>query len=209
MSTADTTSAGTGTANATADPHTFRPTVIDLGDIQLRPWGRALTLAGGTVDALMAAAADPEINRWNRMRTADPAGAEAFLDRCDASWADGRSAAFAITDAHDGSLCGTSALRWTDRPDGLAMVGYWLMPAHRGRGLATRATAAVTRWGIATAAARRIELCHAIGNEASCRVADRAGFPYEGTLRASYRHADGHYFDEHIHARLATDPDLD
>ncbi|MQS17709.1 GNAT family N-acetyltransferase [Streptomyces kaniharaensis] len=188
------------------DQRGFRPTVLDLGDVLLRPWGRALDLPGGTVPALVAAAADPVISRWNPVPAADPAAAEAYLDRCDTGWAEGRSAAFAITDATDGTLCGNVALRWTDREDGLAMIGYWLLTAARGRGIASRATTAVTHWGITTAAARRIEIAHAVGNDASCRVAERCGFPYEGTLRASYRFADGEYHDEHLHARLASDP---
>jgi RimJ/RimL family protein N-acetyltransferase len=196
------------TSDTAAPQHLLRPTVLDLGDIRLLPWGRALDLPGGTIAAVTAAATDPEIARWNPLRdAADPAGAEAYLDRNDARWADGTTAAFAITDAADGRLHGNIALVWTDQPNGVAMVGYWLLAAARGRGLATRATDAVTRWGVRTAGVRRIELYHSVANPASCRVAVRAGFPYEGTLRASYRYGDGPYTDEHLHARLATDPE--
>ncbi|MEV7024233.1 GNAT family N-acetyltransferase [Kitasatospora sp. NPDC093558] len=188
------------------DQRTFRRTVLDLGDVVLRPFGRSLDLPGGTVPALVAAAAEPLILAYTPLGTDDPAAAEAYLDRCDEAWAEGRTGAFAITDAADGTLRGNVALYWRDREDGLAMIGYWLLPAARGRGLATRAATAVARWGVETAAARRIEIAHAVGNEASCRVAERSGFPYEGTLRASYRHKGGEYFDEHLHARLAADP---
>ncbi|MFJ8622546.1 GNAT family N-acetyltransferase [Kitasatospora sp. NPDC093550] len=194
-----------GTAPAT-DPRTFRSTVLDLGDALLRPWGRALDLPGGVVPALVAASADPAVALWTPLTSTDPAGAEAYLDRCDAHWADNTTASFAITDAADGGLLGNVILRWTDRAEGVAMVGYWLLTAARGRGLATRAADAVTRWGIETAGARRIELFHGVGNDASCRVAVRAGFPYEGTLRASFRHEGRDYNDEHLHARLASDP---
>lgn len=187
------------------DQRTFRRTDLDLGDAVLRPWGRALDLPGGTVHALVAAAADPTIDRWNPLGTADPAAAQAYLDRCDAAWTEGRTGAFAITDAADGTLFGNVALYWRDREDGLAMIGYWLLPAARGRGLATRAATAVARWGVETAAARRLELAHAVGNHASCHVAERAGFRYEGTLRASYRYPGRDYNDEHLHARLAGD----
>ncbi|MER6301665.1 GNAT family N-acetyltransferase [Kitasatospora sp. NPDC001539] len=189
-------------------PRLFQPAVLDLGDVRLRPWARSLDLAGGTTAAVIAAATDPEIARWNPLRdAADRAGAVAFLERAETRWAAGTTASFAICDSADGTLCGNVALRWTDRADGVAMVGYWLLAAARGRGLAGRATAAVTRWGVRTAGARRIELYHAVDNHASCRVANRAGFPYEGTLRASYRYGDNPYTDEHLHARLATDPD--
>ncbi|MFE6056634.1 GNAT family N-acetyltransferase [Kitasatospora sp. NPDC056446] len=194
------------TSDTITERRPFRPAVLDLGDARLRPWGRALDVPGGVVPALVAAAADAELARWNPLDTADPAAAEAYLDRCDAGWAEGTEAAFAVTDAADGTLLGNAFLRWTDRADGVAMVGYWLLAAARGRGLATRATLAATRWAVESAGARRIELFHAVGNDRSCRLADRAGFPYEGTLRASWHFEGRGYQDEHLHARLASDP---
>ncbi|GHF73168.1 hypothetical protein GCM10018790_58840 [Kitasatospora xanthocidica] len=196
----------TTTSEPAVDQRVFRPAVIDLGDALLRPWGRALDVPGGIVPALVAASTDPEIARWNPLDSTDPAAAEAYLDRCDAHWADGTMAAFAITDAPGGALLGNAFLRWSNRADGIAMVGYWLLTAARGRGLATRAATAVTRWAVETAGARRIELFHAVGNDPSCRVAERAGFPHEGTLRASWRFEGRDYQDEHLHARLASDP---
>ncbi|MER7708603.1 GNAT family protein [Kitasatospora sp. NPDC097605] len=185
---------------------TFVPATLDLGDLLLRPWGPELEVRGGAVASLAAAAADPEISLWNPLRAADPVQAQAFIDKWAAGWESGTLAYFAILDPAGADLLGTAALRWTDRADGLAMVGYWLLPAARGRGAVTRATRAITRWGFETAGARRIELAHAVDNPASCRVAERCGFPLEGTLRASYRFGDGRYHDEHLHARLATDP---
>ncbi|WP_416873790.1 GNAT family N-acetyltransferase [Kitasatospora sp. SC0581] len=196
-----------------SDPGTaqrlFRPTVLDLGDAVLRPWGPGLDVAGGIVPALLAAAADPAVARWNPLSATGPVDPQAYLERCEAGWADGSAASFAVIDAADGSLCGNAYLGWSNRDDGVAMVGYWLLAAARGRGLATRATTAVTRWAVEHAGARRIELYHAVGNEASCRVAERAAFPYEGTLRASYTYGGGVYTDEHLHARLASDPFTD
>lgn len=197
----------------TSDPGTdrrvFHPTVLDLGDVLLRPWGRALDVPGGIVPALVTAAADPAVLRWTPLSASGPADAEAYLDRCETRWAEGSAAPFAVVDAVDGSLCGNVYLGWTNRDDGVAMVGYWLLAPARGRGLAARATTAVTRWAVEHADVRRIELYHAVGNEASCRVAERAGFPYEGTLRASYTYGGGVYVDEHLHARLASDPFTD
>ncbi|MEU6239504.1 GNAT family protein [Kitasatospora sp. NPDC047058] len=195
------------TVETAADQHAFVPVTLDLGDIVLRPWGRTADVRGGAVPGLLAAAADPAIALWNPIRVTDEASAEAFLDRCDAGWASGDSAAFAVLDGTDATLLGNVSLRWTNRADRLAMTGYWLTPAARGRGAATRATRAVTSWGIATAGTRRIEIAHAVGNTASCRVAERCGFPAEGTLRESHRFGDGKYHDEHLHARLATDPE--
>ncbi|MEK8106761.1 GNAT family protein [Micromonospora sp. M12] len=68
-----------------------------------------------------------------------------------------------------------------------------------------RAVVRLTEWAFADLGLHRVELCHAVANPASCRVADRAGYPAEGTLRESYRYGDGRRYDEHLHARLATD----
>jgi RimJ/RimL family protein N-acetyltransferase len=177
----------------------FAPVPLDLGDVRLVPWGaRLLHLA----PAMAAVAADPEVARWNPIREADTA---AWI--LGHAGEDGDQAGFAVLDAAGGTLLGTVGLYWLNRPDGQAGIGYRLLPAARGRGLATRATAAAARWAFATAAVRRIELAHAVGNAASCGVAERCGFRLEGTLRASHRYGDGLHHDEHLHARLAGDPE--
>ncbi|WP_327368910.1 GNAT family N-acetyltransferase [Streptomyces sp. NBC_01217] len=187
----------------------FVRTTLDLGDVLLRPWGREAAELEVLLDGLVAAAADPLIARWNPFRAADRSEAVAALEHREAIWDSGDAALFAVLDATGDALLGNVTLRWVDRADGLAMIGYWMLPAARGRGLATRGTGAVTGWAFATADARRIEIAHAAGNEASCRVADRCGYLPEGTLRASHRYGDGVYHDEHLHARLATDPEPD
>lgn len=65
----------------------------------------------------------------------------------------------------------------------MAQFGYWLAPAGRGRGYATRAAILLTRWLFDLGAAR-VFLTIVAGNEASVAVASRAGFVYEGTMRA-------------------------
>jgi RimJ/RimL family protein N-acetyltransferase len=159
----------------------------------------------------MDAAADPQIALWNPLPAADHAAAVKWLEVRDDAWSSGATGAFALLDTAkdpdtDPRFLGALTVRWTDRSDGLGMIGYWLLPAARGRGLATRAVVTATEWAFRTAGVRRLELAHAVENEASCRVGLRAGFPAEGVLRASYRFGDGEYHDEHLHARLATDP---
>ncbi|MFJ9933490.1 GNAT family N-acetyltransferase [Streptomyces virginiae] len=185
---------------------TFVRTTLDLGDATLRPWGRE-PAGPELLDGLVAAAADPTIALWNPLATADHKAARTWLEAREDAWDRGAGAPFAVLSATDGALLGTVNLRWVDRADGLAMIGYWFLPDARGRGLATRATRAVTTWGFRTAGVRRVELAHAIGNEASCRVAHRCGYLLEGTLRESHLFGDGVHHDEHLHARLAADPE--
>ncbi|MEV4975852.1 GNAT family N-acetyltransferase [Streptomyces scopuliridis] len=190
-----------------ADRRTFVRTTLDLGDVLLRPWGREAAEPDTMLDGLIAAAADPLIALWNPLATADRSDASAWLESRDGGWDRGASASFAALTVAEGVLLGSVTLRWVDRADGLAMIGYWTLPTARGRGVATRATRAVTSWAFRTADARRIEIAHAVGNEASCRVAHRCGYLPEGTLRDSHRFGDGAYHDEHLHARLASDPE--
>ncbi|MFC9584799.1 GNAT family N-acetyltransferase [Streptomyces yangpuensis] len=185
---------------------TFARTTLDLGDATLHPWGRK-PAGPELLDDLVAAAADPKIALWNPLPATDHEAARTWLEAREDGWDRGAGAAFAALSGTDGALLGTVNLRWVDRADGLAMIGYWFLPDARGRGLATRATRAVTTWGFRTGGARRIELAHAAGNEASCRVAHRCGYLPEGVLRESHLFGDGRHHDEHLHARLATDPE--
>jgi RimJ/RimL family protein N-acetyltransferase len=70
---------------------------------------------------------------------------------------------------------------WTK--EDVAQFGYWIAPNARGRGYATRATILLTRWLFDLGAAR-VFLTIVAGNEDSVAVARRAGFAYEGTMRA-------------------------
>jgi RimJ/RimL family protein N-acetyltransferase len=68
---------------------------------------------------------------------------------------------------------------------------------------------AVTRWAFESRGLMRVQLEHSVNNAASCRVAQAAGFVYEGTARSAYAvpgSADRE--DCHIHGRLPTDPGL-
>ncbi|MGY1667244.1 GNAT family N-acetyltransferase [Geodermatophilus sp. SYSU D00696] len=176
---------------------------IPAGPVLLRPW------RPGDAPAVRAALTDPATDTWSnpgRVRTLEDA--EFWVDR-----RAGRSetmAAWAVVDAATRELAGSVALHAIDREQGDAEVGYWTVPAARGRGVAARAVDAAVRWGFAALPVDRVELVHAVENPASGRVAGKAGFTYEGRLRRSYRYADGVKRDELLWARLADDdvPDL-
>jgi RimJ/RimL family protein N-acetyltransferase len=63
-------------------------------------------------------------------------------------------------------------------------IGYVVAPAGRGRGLAARAVMLLTGWGFSELGLERIELRIDPRNVASERVAERAGYRREGTLRS-------------------------
>ena len=62
----------------------------------------------------------------------------------------------------------------------------------------------MSQWLFETAGLHRIVLAHSTRNNASCRVASKAGYLLEGTCRSDLLHSDG-WHDMHLHARLASD----
>lgn len=145
---------------------------------------------------MVEASADPEIRRYNgehdrQGRPAAPpsiADAEVVIDQFADNWSafeqqrTPSGVAFAITDAESGELIGCCGVDdWTD--EDVAQFGYWIAAPARRRGYATRTAILFTRWLFELGAAR-VFLTVVAGNEGSVGVAERAGFVYEGTMRA-------------------------
>ncbi|MFE5189496.1 GNAT family N-acetyltransferase [Streptomyces sp. NPDC056628] len=177
--------------------------------LRLRPWDPD---SGTDLDAWFRGRADPEFRRWNTPLSlaADREGARATLRAAAADTADG-SAAYCVTDAGSGVVLGHVSVSVVSRPMDCGRVGYWVLPEARGRRVAGHALALAARWALTAPDGprlHRLELGHAVGHHASCRVAERRGFRAEGTLRGAQWEAGRHdaYRDTHLHARLATDP---
>ncbi|MEV4478221.1 GNAT family N-acetyltransferase [Micromonospora coxensis] len=171
---------------------------ITAPGLLLRPW--RVEDAPAVLDALR----EPAIARWNPSRwvSDDLAGATDWV-RYRADWSGGDHVSLAVASETDGSLLGSVSLHEIRGED--ASIGYWTVAAARGAGVASRAVSALTGWAFTELRLHRIELCHAVANLASCRVAERAGYRAEGILREAFRYGDGLRHDEHLHARLATD----
>ncbi|MFC5636345.1 GNAT family N-acetyltransferase [Streptomyces bullii] len=176
--------------------------------LRLRPWDPA---SDADVAAWLRGNQDPEFRRWNTpVRTVtDLADARESLRARARAAAEGTSVSFRITDAKSGTTLGHIGVNEIKPVLRIARVGYWVLPEARGRGVATRALLLAARWAFEELAVHRLELDHAVGHAVSCRVAERCGFRYEGTLRAAVFEADRHdaFRDAHLHARLATDPE--
>jgi len=108
---------------------------------------------------------------------------------------------YVIEDTSNGSIAGGVTLRHFDPMRGVIEVGYWLFAHARGRGLATNAVRAVAREVFASGL-WRIEAHVRIGNDASERVLERAGFTREGIARRLLRH-DGERVDATAFSLLA------
>jgi len=167
------------------------------GDFVLRPWREP------DAPAVTAAYQDPGIQQWHA-RSLTLAEAEEWVAQWPGRWRAETGAGWAIADTTDGAALGQISLRRITLADGLAEISYWVLPAARGRRLAARALTVLGGWAFGALGLHRIEVNHSTRNPASCRVAERAGFPAEGTKRSEVLHADG-WHDMHLHARLAGD----
>ncbi|HEV2317550.1 MAG TPA: GNAT family N-acetyltransferase [Thermoplasmata archaeon] len=97
------------------------------------------------------------------------------------------SLALAIISKSDGTLVGMIELMPRSSADRVAELGYWIVPEHRGRGLATEAARAVCDIGFRVLRLHRIEAGALARNGASIRVLEKAGFRHEGRHRARAR----------------------
>lgn len=80
-----------------------------------------------------------------------------------------------IVDAGSDEPFGNLALS-LDLANQAGEISYWLAPAARRRGVATEAVTLLSRWAFATLNLQRIYLKTMVGNVASQRVAQRAGY---------------------------------
>ncbi|HEX6355363.1 GNAT family protein [Actinophytocola sp.] len=90
---------------------------------------------------------------------------------------------FAVERGADGRLVGHVALFGTDWVSMVTEIHYWTAPWGRGNGYAAEAVRVVARWALTAQGLARIALKAVVDNAASIRVAEAAGFRFEGILR--------------------------
>ena len=81
-------------------------------------------------------------------------------------------------------------------------VGYWCRSSCTGQGFVTEAVRSLNRFAFDQLGARRVEVRMAGNNERSRRVAERAGFTFEGVLRGDSLTPQGDVRDTRIYARV-------
>lgn len=156
------------------------------GVVTLRPWQREDIPA--LIDCLSG---DAEITEWLEMvpQPYTEADARAWVDAVASFWREGTSAPFAVLDATDGRIVGGVGFRWIPEEQRVGEVGYWMRRDARGRGFTTRATVLLARWALEELGCERLQLRADELNVPSQRVAEKAGFRREGTLRSVHYNA--------------------
>ncbi|WP_037677295.1 GNAT family N-acetyltransferase [Streptomyces griseus] len=174
--------------------------VLPLPDsgLELRPWEAA------DAGALVAAGLDPGIRQWNLLSVGTAEEARLRIARMHERWRAETGAVWAVARPGRGEAMGLVGLNDVDLAGGSAEVVYWLLPPARGNGVVVEAARRVGRWALDDLGLHRLRLCHAVANEASCRVAAKAGYAFEGTMRGALLHADG-WHDQHLHALVQGD----
>jgi len=105
-------------------------------------------------------------------------------------------------DSGEGALLGGSGLHHIDWVVPRFEIGYWRRGGFGGRGLMVEAVRSLNRVAFDRLGARRVEIRMDTRNERSARVAERAGFTFEGVLRQDALDAAGQPRDSRVYARV-------
>jgi RimJ/RimL family protein N-acetyltransferase len=156
---------------------------IRAGELTLRPF------VTEDIPWVYEVSLDPAVQRFLEIpipyRMAD---AEYFVrEMAVVAW-DKRSRAEFVIEGTAGERLGRVGFGLEGYGRGVAQIGYWLDPVARGRGVATAAVLMLCGWGFERLGLELIEWRAEVGNVASRRVAEKAGFRLEATLRQRLRH---------------------
>lgn len=166
---------------------------LSLPTCTIRPWRL------DDAESLARHADNPSVSRFLRDRFPSPytrADAEAWL-------AVEHPADFAIE--VDGAAVGGIGLRpGEDVERRSGEIGYWIGEPYWGRGIATDAVGALTRWGIETLDLVRVEARVFAPNAASARVLEKNGYVLEGRLHRAIEKR-GEILDALVYAYVVED----
>ena len=143
------------------------------------------------VEAVFRVCQDPDIQHWTTVPS--PYRREHALsfvtEFIPNGWADGSGQTWVVRDVADGNAL-VGAIGLVTQPVRSAVIGYWLAPGARGRGLMGRAVVLVLDAAFDRLDLDRVEWRADEGNAPSRAVAERAGFRVEGCLRGGSVHGE-------------------
>jgi RimJ/RimL family protein N-acetyltransferase len=165
-----------------ADNDRVKRETITTGGIRLRPFTEA------DISWVYEVSLDPLLQKYVEIPLPyQRSDAEFFVrEMCVAAWDAGTRAEFLVETGDAGERLGRVGFGLDGAGGG--QIGYWMAPAARGRGVATEAVRALCGWGFDTLGLGFVEWRAEVGNHASRRVAEKAGFRYEAVLRRRLVH---------------------
>ncbi|MGD9571060.1 MAG: GNAT family N-acetyltransferase [Thermoleophilia bacterium] len=139
-------------------------------------------------DAIVEGCRDPLTQLYTRVPTPyTPEDGRAFIAGAPGRRLLRESIDMAIAaEGEDDSLLGVIGIVMDRHDDERGEIGYWVGPWARGRGVAGRALALLSRWALTEGGLVRLDLQAALANEASLRTAERCGYVREGILRQAW-----------------------
>ena len=158
------------------------PPRLDLPGFTLRAW----SASDAPALAVALAASDAHLRAWTPWVVdgrVPGLSLEDRLARHAADFAAGTEWVYGLF-GPDGTVLGGCGIYPRVGPGALEL-GYWLAAGQTGRGLATRATAALTRVAFLDPMVERVEIRCERGNAASVRVAERLGYSLAGESTTS------------------------
>lgn len=138
--------------------------------------------AAADIDQLVPAFADPELREDLNMPSLTRDDLAEGIARLGAVVASGRLAPLVVADIETGEVLGGGTFHHLDSGRATIEIGYWLYPQFRGRGVATRTARALAEHAF-DLGVQRVVAQVKVGNSASERVLERAGFTREGVSR--------------------------
>jgi ribosomal-protein-serine acetyltransferase len=185
-------------------PAQIVPTLIDLpselrgSHVLLRPY------RGDDAEQVFAAIDESRdhLRRWvtwvDNNRTVDDV--RDYCIRSQASWLLRTELALGIFDSASGRYLGGTGLHDPDWELRTFETGYWLRVTANGHDYATESTRLLVDFAVSVLQARRVMLRCDARNDASRRVAERAGFVLEGRFRNVSMAPDGTVRDDLVYA---------
>jgi RimJ/RimL family protein N-acetyltransferase len=147
---------------------------------------------------------DSDVLRFTRIPEPPPPDfPRQWVARYEAGRRDGTCEGFAAVDV-DGRFLGLALAPEIDRAGRELELGYIVVAAARGQGVATEILRQLTDWAFAEVGAERIALVINADNPASQRVAERCGYVREGVMRSIHL-KQGIRVDATLWSRLPSD----
>jgi RimJ/RimL family protein N-acetyltransferase len=174
------------------------PVALRDGVVSIRPWRNT------DIGCVEQASHDHRIPQYTTVpEHYTREAALAYIARQHARLAAGEGICLVIADQRTDQAVGHINLMIRPQ-EGVAGIGYWIVPAARRRGSASRAVALITAWGLSAAHFARIEAWVEPGNLASQRILEINGYRREGKLR-SYLTIGSRRADVLVYSRITAD----
>ena len=156
------------------------------------------------VDGLLPAFEDPELREAGNLPAFGREQMLAELPRLQAMAANGRLLPLTALDARSGGIVGGGTLHHLDAERSIVEIGYWVLRHAQRRGYGTSIARLLAEHAFALGV-HRVAAYVNVGNVASERVLERAGFTREGVVR-SMPVPNGTRVDKTLFSRLPGDP---